>query len=261
MPLPGAHVLVTGASRGIGRAVVQEMTQRGAVVTAVARSQDALVALAAETGCHVLPADLSGPERSGLVAAAEAQAGPVDVLVNTAGAHAVGSVLEVPAQDLEHLFQVNLVTPAELCRQVLPGMVERGRGHLVNVSSGFSTATAQGLVPYCASKAGLSHLTGGLRAELVGTGIGTTLVELGPVNTQMYADIQAHRVAGPALARAVRLHAVVEIEPHHVARRVCDAVERGREHVVLPQRMLPLLALTWFSRRASQVFLSGLPRR
>ena len=261
MRLQNAHVLVTGASRGIGRSVARAMAARGAVVTVVARSRGPLELLAQELGGHALVADLSGPGRRDLVAAAETSAGPVDVLVNVAGSDAVDAVVDVAPDDLEALFQVNLLAPAELCRQVIPGMVDRGRGHLVNVSSGFSAVTAQGLVPYCASKAGLSHLTAGLRTELLGTGVGTTLVELGPVKTEMYQSIQAHRVAGPALARAVRLRAVVEIDPDDVAEQVCDAVERGRQHVVLPKRMTPLLALAWLPRRASQVFLSGLPRR
>ncbi len=262
MDLTGAHVLVTGASRGIGRDIAVRAAGAGAVVTVLARSRDSLGAVADQIGGRALVADLGDPEqRRGVVERAEAELGPVDVLVNAAGVDGTGAVSSLSAQELETVLQVNLVAAAELCRQVLPGMLQRRRGRLVNVSSGFSTVLAAGMGPYCASKAGLSHFTGALRLELAGSGVGTTLVELGPVDTEMYGDILRHHLAGPALRRAVRLRAVVAVEPDAVAARVVAAVQQDRAHVVLPGRMRALLGLTWLPRRASQVFLSGLPRR
>ena len=185
MHLAGAHVLVTGASRGIGALLAEQAAGRGATVTLVARSGEPLQALAERIGGCAAPTDLADPAaRRGLVQRVEDQAGrPVDVLVNAAGVDAVGSLLATNDQDMAELLQVNLLAPAELCRQVVPGMIARGRGHVVNVSSGFSTVAAAGVASYCASKAGLSHFTAALRQELTGTGVGTTLVELGPVRT------------------------------------------------------------------------------
>ena len=262
MQLSGSHVLITGASRGIGACLARQAAQRGAVVTLVARSADALADLAAETGGHALPADLTdrGVLR-GLVARAEQQAGaPLDVLVNNAGFDAARSMLELSEDDVADIVALNLHAPIELSRQAMPGMVERGRGHVVNVSSGFSTVNAPGLTPYCATKAGLSHFTGGLSLELQGTGVGTTLVEPGPVRTELYDNLQ-ESLSFDALRRMMRLQLTAEVQPEDVARATLDRVEKGGGHVVLPRRMAPAMALTWLPRAVTGVALTGVRRR
>ena len=262
MRLSARHALVTGASRGIGAAVAVELASRGAAVTLVARSAEPLAELAGQLGGRILLADLAEPgQRADLIRRAEAAGGPIDVLVNVAGLDAVGSTLHMSADQMSGLFSVNLLAPAELCRQVLPGMLDRGRGHVVNVSSGFSTILAAGLTSYCSSKAGLSHFTAGLRVELTGTPVGVTLVELGPVRTSMYDTIEAHRLTGPALARLIRMRLAVEVSADEVARQLADGVEEGRAHVVLPRRMRPVTAFTHVPRSVARVLLSGLPRR
>ena len=255
--------MVTGATRGIGARIAAELASAGARVTLVARNAPELAVRAEELGGSALPADVSDAGQvAGLVARAEHQAGrPVDVLVNCAGVDGVAAFSDVDAAALEHLVQVNLVAPMELSRQAVPGMTSRGRGHVVNVSSGFAASLAPGLTPYCASKAGLSHFTAGLRLELAGTGVHTTLVELGPVRTSMYGDIERHRLAGPALARLLRLRLVRAVEPEAVAQQVVAAIRHHRPHVVLPRRMLSAVAPTWAPRRATQLLLSGLPKR
>lgn len=263
MKLSGAHVLVTGASRGIGAAVAAGAAARGATPTLVARSADALAEQAAAVGGHPLPCDLADAEqRADLVARAERTAGrPVDVLVNCAGLDAVAGMLEVTAEQQRALYEVNLLAPAELVRQALPGMVGRRRGHLVTVSSGFSTVVAPGLVPYASSKAGLSHFHAGIRLELRGTGVGTTLVEPGPVRTSMYGDIEDHRLSAPSLNRWVRMQLTRVVDAQEVATKILDAVESGRQHVVPSRRMTPVLGLTWLPRRVADLVLTGLPRR
>ena len=263
MQLAGAHVLVTGASRGIGALVADGAARRGATVTLVARSEGPLRERAAALKGHALPCDLADPAaRAGLVVRAEQAAGrPLDVLISCAGLDSVAGMLEVTEDQLRALYEVNLLAPAELVRQALPGMVARRRGHLVTVSSGFSTVTAPGLVPYASSKAGLSHLHAGVRVELKGTGVGTTLVEPGPVRTQMWGDIEAHGLASAALNRWVRLRLTRVAQPEEVATKVLDAVEQGREHVVPSRRMTPVLAFTWIPRRVGDAVLTGVPRR
>lgn len=262
MQLSGSHVLVTGASRGIGAEVAREAARRGARLTLVARSAAPLEALAAETGGRALPADLGDRDtRRGLVAKAEAEQGQVDVLVNVASLDSAGSFLKLTADDLEELLTVNLTAGAELTRQVLPAMVARGSGHVVVFSSGFSTVVAPGLAAYCASKGGLAQLCGVLRTELKGSGVGLTLVEPGPVKTGMYADIQAEPLSGAALRRLVRLRLTREVEPQEVARATCDQIEAGGAHVVVPRRNTPFMLFTWAPRWMSEVVLTGLPRR
>ena len=262
MQLSGSHVLVTGASRGIGEHLARGAAARGAAVTLVARSRDRIEALAAEIGGSALPADLADPaDLGGLVDRAVGQVGrPVDVLVNCAGVDEVAGMLEVSAHDLAQTVLVNLLAPAELTRQALPGMVERGQGHVVNVSSGFSTINAPGLTPYCATKAGLSHFTSGVALELRGTGVGTTLVEPGPVKTEMYERLEGS-LAHPALKRLMQLQLTAKVSPEDVARATLDNVESGGGHVVLPRRMIPALGITWLPRRVGELALTGVRRR
>ena len=177
MKLSGARVVVTGASRGIGAALATELAARGARVVLVARSVEPLEKLAAELGGEAFPADLalaSGIEP--LVHRIEAD-GPIDVLVNNAGLDLTGDLVALPTDEIARLLAVNLCAPMLLCRAVIPGMRSRGRGHIVNVSSLSGTNALPGLAPYSASKAGLSHFTAALRAELKGTPITTTLAQ------------------------------------------------------------------------------------
>jgi short-subunit dehydrogenase len=260
--LSGAHVLITGASRGIGEHLARDAARRGALVTLVARSEAALKTLAEELHGHALPTDLSDPTQvRGLLARAESQAGrPVDVLVNDAGVEAARGMLELPPEELEHVVLLNLLAPAELTRQALPGMVARGRGHVVNISSGYSTVNTPGLTPYCATKAGLSHFTAGIAVELKGTGVGTTLVEPGPVRTSMWERLQPTLPAA-SLDRMLRWRLTAEVEPEDLARATLDKVESGGGHVVLPRRNLPVMAMSWTPRRLAGIALTGVRRR
>ena len=181
MDLTGKNVLITGASRGIGEALAQRFAQEGAHVVGVARNAELLGKVMADVGGTSIATDLGDPAQvDGLIARVERDAGPVDVLVNNAGLDMVGALVDTKAEDIRTIHQVNLVTPVELCRQVLPGMLMRGRGHIVNVSSLAGVGGFAGMTSYCSTKGGLTNFTGVLRLELKGTPIGTTLVELGP---------------------------------------------------------------------------------
>ena len=122
-----------------------------------------------------------------LIDRVETTAGPVDILVNNAGIDSAVGFTDVSDEHLRTVTQVNYLAPAELCRQVIPRMLRRGGGHIVNVSIGGCIAFP-GNAPYSASKAALSQLTAGLRADLRGLPIRTTLVQLGPVPTDMLAE-------------------------------------------------------------------------
>src|SRR3954451_922860 len=146
MELSGTRVLITGASRGIGEALARRFATAGARVALVARSEEPLERLAGDTGGAAFPADLNDPAAvRALIGRVEADGGPVDVLVNNAGIDLAGWLPGTDPVDLERLYQVNLVAPAVLCRQVIPGMLQRGRGHIVNVSSLSRVAAFPGL--------------------------------------------------------------------------------------------------------------------
>src|SRR5438270_6769711 len=194
MELAGKRVLITGASRGIGQALAERFTAAGARVALVARSEGPLKELADRLGGTAHPADLADRDQVlGLLDRIEADGGPVDVLVNNAGVEVVGDFTSSPVEDVEFLYRVNLLAPVMLCHQAIPRMLGRGGGHIVNVSSYAGAAVFPGLVAYSSSKAGLSHFTSGLRADLKNKPIGTTLVELGPIPTDMLDHVNDYQ--------------------------------------------------------------------
>src|SRR5439155_23136794 len=128
-----------------------------------------------------------------LIAEIESNVGPIDILINNAGVLHADSLLRQHHTALSAMVDLNLVAPMELCRQVLPRMVERGHGHVVNISSLGASGVFPGLAVYAATKAGLAHFTAGLRADLRGLPVRSTLVELGPVPTDALAETQQYR--------------------------------------------------------------------
>jgi short-subunit dehydrogenase len=259
--LAGGRVLVTGASRGIGESMARELARRGSSVALVARSEGPLKELASELGGIAYPADLSDPAQvDGLFARVE-EDGPVDVLVNNAGLDEVGWFPEMAFDRLAAAVQVNLTTPMALCRQAIPLMLERGRGHLVNVSSLAGVGAFPGLVAYSATKAGLSQFTAGLRADLKGLPVRTTLVELGPVPTEMTAGFDVHQPTIRSFRRFYRMQLLTDVSRELVARDVADAIEKDRKHVRHPKRavLFPLTAEA--PRRLVELLLTGVPHR
>ncbi len=182
MDLKDAHVVITGASRGIGAALADAFAARGARLTLAARSLPGLQEVAARTGGAVVQADLADPAVvDGFIARVEAEHGPVDVLVNNAGIDVTGAFTELSGEELERVIRLNAITVADLSRQVLPGMVERGRGHIVQMSSLAGSGVFPGMAVYAGTKAFVSHMTAGIRMELKGLPVGITLVESGLV--------------------------------------------------------------------------------
>jgi short-subunit dehydrogenase len=253
-------VLITGASRGIGEAIARGCAAAEAKVALVARSEGRLSQLAGELGGTFTVADLGDPQSvNGLVGRVEDDGGPVDVLVNNAGVDHVGAFAEMSGAELEQIYRVNLMSPAELCRQVLPGMLERGRGHIVNISSLSGAAVFPGLVPYSSTKAGLNQLTAGLRADLKGRPVGTTLVELGPIPTEMLSNVDSYLPTQASFQRFYRLQILVDIPRETVAKAVVDAILGNRRHVRFPRRAAINAILAETPRRFVELVLTGVP--
>jgi NAD(P)-dependent dehydrogenase (short-subunit alcohol dehydrogenase family) len=180
------------------------------------------------------------------------------VLVNNAGVAAPGALGEMEADVLERLYLLNALAPAELCRQAIPGMAVRGRGHIVNVSSLAGCAVLPGIVAYSATKAALTHLTAGLRADLRGLPIGTTVVEVGLVKpTGMYEEVLANEPTRDAFARLYRLGIIGDTDRGALCGAVVDAVARGRRHVRRPRRAFAASAIPETIRRATELLLAG----
>ena len=177
MELAGAVCLVTGASSGIGRATAQHLVAQGAEVLALGRNANALEA----TGGRPIVCDLTDDDA---VARAVASAGAVDVLVNNAGIGSAGPLAELDEETLNRLVRVNLVAPVLLTRAFLPGMLERGRGHVVNVGSVAGSYPYPGGNVYGATKAFVHQFSLNLRADLVGSGVRVTCIEPGMADTE-----------------------------------------------------------------------------
>jgi short-subunit dehydrogenase len=260
--LDGAHVMVTGASRGIGEGLARAFAARGARVTPVARTTDAIAALAGELGGTPVAADLTDPPSlRGLVGRVEEAAGPVDVLVNNAGVDATGHFADMDADGLERLVALNLLAPMELTRQALPGMTARGRGHVLNISSLSGVAVLPGMVAYSASKAALTHFTAGLRADLRGLPVGTTVVEVGLVPTGLREAVVGHPPTGAAFRRFYRLGILTDTPLDRLCAAAVAAVADDRRHVRLPRRAWTLPALAEAPRRLVEIALAGVRPR
>lgn len=185
MRIGDLSVVVTGASSGIGYETALLLANKGARVTAVARSQGPLDELAtASPRITPLVADLTvEAERAALVE----RVGAVDVLVNNAGIGWLGMVVDMPAEQVRKLFDINVMALIDLTQLVLPGMLSRRRGHLVNVASVASWVSIPPLTVYSATKFAVQGFSDGLRRELAGTGVHLTTVNPGPVATRFGA--------------------------------------------------------------------------
>jgi uncharacterized protein len=130
------------------------------------------------------------------------------------------------ADDLRRITEVNYLAAAELFRQAVPRDAGSGGGHIVNVSSMADCTVFPGLVAYSASKAALSHFTTGLRADLRGLSIGTTLVELGPIPTALLAEAEDYEPTAEAFRRSYRMRLAVDVPREKVADEVVEAVQK-----------------------------------
>lgn len=262
MKLAGAHVLVTGASRGIGKAIAEAAAAKGARLSLVARNDVLVKEVANDLGGTPHVCDLADLDQlRGLIGRVEAAGGPIDVLVNNAGLDNIGPLESISEQMLADLLHVNLLAPLELSRQVVPGMVDRHSGHIVNVSSYAAATMFPGGVPYSASKAGLSHATEILRWELEGTGVDLTIVELGPIPTDMLDQVKDYRPTAAGFDRAYKLRLIHDIPASKVADHVVRAIEERRASVRLPieARLFPLLRVA--PQRLLRLLSTGIPNR
>jgi uncharacterized protein len=232
-------------------------------VALVARSAVQLKELADELGGTAHPADLTDlDDLLGLVARVEDEAGgPVDVLVNNAGIEAAAGILDAEHDPLASLLQLNLATPVELCRQAARLMAARGGGHIVNVSSMASAVAFPGLATYAASKAGLSQFSRLLARELSTTGVHVTLVELGPIPTDMLDSVMSHEPARLGFERGYKLRLIVDVPKERVAVAMADAIEKRRFNVVLPKRAAAFPLVAGLPQRVNELLSRGLPTR
>ena len=262
MELHGKRVLITGASRGIGEGLARRFAAVGARVALVARSADAIEKLAADLGGTAHPADLADTNQvATLINHVEDEAGPVDVLVNNAGIDITKNFADYTHEEVSRIVQVNLITPMDLCRQAIPRMLRRGEGHIVNISSLSACGLYPGLAAYSTTKAGLSHFTAGLRADLKKLPIGTTLVEMAGVPTDMLANVDTYKPTADSFKRGYRLHLVTDTPLETILNDTVEAVQKGRRHVRHPKRAVLFPLLSEAPRRMTEWILLGVQPR
>jgi NAD(P)-dependent dehydrogenase (short-subunit alcohol dehydrogenase family) len=198
--------LITGASRGLGRALAWSLARAGARVVLVAQKPGPLAALVAElraagSEAHAITADVADKDAAWSIAGqAAALAGPVDILINNAstlGPVPLRPFMDTDCEDLERALAVNLVGPFRLSKALLGPMLLRGQGVLVNISSDAAIEPYPTWGAYGASKAALDHLTRIWAAELAGTGVRLISVDPGEMDTDMHAAAmpEANRAA------------------------------------------------------------------
>lgn len=180
--------LVTGASSGIGAAVVERLRRENIEVHAVARSADALNEVAKRTGCIAHAIDVT--DRAALSALASKV--QFDILVNNAGVDRPKKFLQADADDIDLLVDVNLRAVLHICRLIVPGMVERDRGHVINISSIAGNYNFGGNSTYHAVKAGVTMLSNQLRLDAFGKRVRVTEICPGRVATDIFNHVHGN---------------------------------------------------------------------
>jgi short-subunit dehydrogenase len=178
------------------------------------------------------------------------QVGPIDVLINNAGVSGVGWYGDRTLAEIDQVVTLNLLAPMHLCRLVLPGMLERGRGHIVSLSSMAAVFNPPGLTAYGASKAGLSHFMGGLRADYRDDPISFTTVTLGSVSTDMDDEARTYEPLR-ALAEKSKGRDITPMDAFIKA--VLEGIEKDKPEVRVPASMAPLAMLTNTPRKVGRL--------
>ncbi|CAN5515179.1 SDR family oxidoreductase [soil metagenome] len=234
MKLEGCHALVTGASAGIGRELARQLGGRAATLVLVARRQERLEELRAELldrhsqlRVEIRLADLSRHDAvDELVACVAMQNPAIDLLINNAGLGDLGPFATAHPEKLSSMMEVNMVALTRLTRALLPAMIERRRGAILNVSSSASFLPIPNFAVYAATKAYVTSFSEALRSELRGTGVGVTALCPGPVKTEFT------EVARRSTEEVVLSPEIAHVSVEQVARAALHGLERNQPIVI-----------------------------
>ena len=240
-------MLLTGASGGLGNYIAEAFAGRGVKLGLVAfpgTGLDELRENLQKRGCRAIsiPSDLrDSDQRLEVIARVRKELGEIDILINGAGVEATAWYHEVDEKTICQMLAINLEAPAILTRLLLPAMLERGHGHIVNISSLAGKASPGFQEPYAATKAALIAFTYSLRSSYRSRGVSASVIVPGFVEAGIYADLKARAgCAAPALLGSSR--------PELVPRAVLRAIERDLPEILinpLPIRPLLIINLLW----------------
>ena len=228
-----SKALVTGATSGIGAALVRALSAQGMELLAVARRAEALAELAADrqTGCGVLPADVRQTQR---LEEAIGSFEP-DVIINNAGVgHGITGLSDLDAAGIREAFEVNVIAPVQIASLAIAGMKRRGRGHIVNIGSIAGLHTIASAV-YGGGKAAIHRFSQNLRVELRGTGLRVTEICPGRVTSEFY---EAADGDNQTLAR-MKASGIAELQPEDIADAVLFAINAPTHVNVSMIELLP----------------------
>lgn len=245
--ITGLHIAITGGARGIGEATAQRLSRAGATVVIGDRDLDIAGATAARLGIRALALDVTSASSW---AAFVAEAGPLDVLVNNAGIMPIGAIEKEPEEIARAIVDVNLHGVILGTKAVIPGMIERGRGHLINVASAVGRVAAADSATYTASKFAVVGFSEATRLELAPRGIDVSMVLPSIVSTELAAGLALTRLTPSA-------------GPEQVAAVIESVIGKPRAEVWVPRWVQPLTKVTQTLPRrvqASMLHLFGADR-
>jgi short-subunit dehydrogenase len=242
--IEGTAVIVTGGARGIGRATVERLARAGATVAVGDLDPDLLDDLTAELGPRVVAAhlDVTDPASWRTFLESVADLGPWDVLVNNAGIMPLGSVLKEEDALTRAIFEVNVHGPINGIKAVAPAMVERGQGHIVNVSSAVGRVPVPDAATYSASKFAVVGFSEALRMELAPCGVDVSLI--------LPAVVQTELADGVPQAKGMK-----PVTPEDVAAAIESVIREPRPEVWVPNWTQALTKITQAMPRRFQDFV------
>jgi short-subunit dehydrogenase len=238
-------VLITGCGSGIGKALARRFHQLGMTVCATARRLEAIADLQAE-GMLTLPLDVCDPAQiDALLSELQTRGLRVHMLINNAGYGAMGPLLDVPLDTWRHQFEVNLFAPVAMIRAVVPDMVARRRGMIVNISSISGITPTPFASPYCSSKAAVNAMSDSLRMELRPFGISVVTVQPGGIRSTF----------GESAGDKVSLQPDSPFQP--VRAGIMDRAQEGQKNAMPAERFAELVAQGLMARNCPAVLRFG----
>jgi NADP-dependent 3-hydroxy acid dehydrogenase YdfG len=247
---PGQVTLITGASRGIGRAIALAFAREGAVTVLASRSPEDLGRVAGEIHAlhgtaRIVPTDVTSLEDvRGLMDRVEREFGRVDILVNNAGGALAGPITRAGfVEDVRRLLEVDLFGTVHCTTAVLPIMQRQGSGHIVNMSSVVGRKAFPGLAAYSISMHAIAAFSDALRQELQGSGIAVSVIHPALAQTELFSRVDPADMPPP-------FKRMTPLSAESVADAVLMAVRKGSERVVLPSAPKRLLLADAISAKA-----------